>query len=201
MMDKPDIYAAEAFVHAGYPLDVEALLIIELDGPGVEVDELIKRVEAIALGCGSVTCQISTSEAERNLFWAGRKAAFPAVGRISPDYLCMDGTIPRGALPKALARIRELSEKYQLGCANVFHAGDGNRHPLILYDANKPGEIERAEAFGADILKLCVEVGGRLTGQHGVGVEKRDLMATTFDECDLAHQDRRKSAFAPNGLL
>ena len=130
MMDKPAIHAAEAFVHAGYPLDVEALLIIELDGPGVEVDELIKRVEAIAQGCGSTTCQISTSEAERNLFWAGRKAAFPAVGRISPDYLCMDGTIPRGALPKALARIRDLSVKYDLRVANVFHAGDGNLHPL-----------------------------------------------------------------------
>ena len=162
MMDKPAIHAAEAFVHAGYPLDVEALLIIELDGPRVEVDELIKRVEAIAQGCGSTTCQISTSEAERNLFWAGRKAAFPAVGRISPDYLCMDGTIPRGALPKALARIRDLSVKYDLRVANVFHAGDGNLHPLILYDANKPGEMERAEAFGADILRACVEFGGVL---------------------------------------
>ncbi len=167
MMDKPAIHAAEAFVHAGYPLDVEALLIIELDGPSVEVDELIKRVEAIALGCGSTTCQISNSEAERNLFWAGRKAAFPAVGRISPDYLCMDGTIPRGALPQALARIRDLSEKYGLGVANVFHAGDGNLHPLILYDANKPGEMDKAEAFGADILRCCVELGGVLTGEHG----------------------------------
>ncbi len=176
MMDKPAIHAAEAFVHAGYPLDVEALLIIELDGPGVEVDELISRVEAIAQSCGSTTCQISNSEAERNLFWAGRKAAFPAVGRISPDYLCMDGTIPRGALPKALARIRDLSAKYGLRVANVFHAGDGNLHPLILYDANKPGEMERAEAFGADILRCCVELGGVLTGEHGVGIEKRDLM-------------------------
>src|SRR5690606_32812021 len=136
MMDRPAIHAAEAFVNAGYPLDVEALLIIELDGSRIEVDELIKRVEAIALGCGSPTCRISGSEAERDLFWAGRKAAFPAVGRISPDYICMDGTIPRGALPRALARIRELSEKYGLGVANVFHAGDGNLHPLILYDAN-----------------------------------------------------------------
>ncbi|MCP4735483.1 MAG: FAD-binding protein, partial [Bosea sp.] len=185
MMDKPAIHAAEAFVHAGYPLDVEALLIIELDGPAIEVDELITRVEAIALGCGSVTCQISASEAERNLFWAGRKAAFPAVGRISPDYLCMDGTIPRGALPKALTRIRELSEKYGLGVANVFHAGDGNLHPLILYDANKPGEMERAEAFGADILRCCVELGGVLTGEHGVGIEKRDLMLEMFSEIDL----------------
>src|SRR5947199_3900337 len=124
MMDKPDIYAAEAFVHAPYPLDVEALLIIELDGPGVEVDELIRRVEAIANSCGSTTVQISSSEAERNLFWAGRKAAFPAVGRISPDYLCMDGTIPRGKLPEALARIRDLSAQYALRAANGFHAGD-----------------------------------------------------------------------------
>jgi glycolate oxidase len=184
MMDKPAIHAAEAFVHAGYPLDVEALLIIELDGPGVEVDELIGRVEAIAKGCGSTTLQISTSEVERNLFWAGRKAAFPAVGRISPDYLCMDGTIPRGALPKALARIRDLSAKYDLRVANVFHAGDGNLHPLILYDANQPGEMERAEAFGADILRACVEFGGVLTGEHGVGIEKRDLMPEMFSEID-----------------
>src|ERR1043166_7062856 len=153
MMDKPAIHAAEAFVHAGYPLDVEALLIIELDGPTVEVDELIARVEAIARGCGSTSCRISTTEAERNLFWAGRKAAFPAVGRISPDYYCMEGTIPRGALPEALARIRDLSAKYDLRVANVFHAGDGTLHPLILYDANQPGEMERAEAFGADILR------------------------------------------------
>jgi glycolate oxidase len=201
MMDKPAIHAAEAFVHAGYPLDVEALLIIELDGPGVEVDELIKRVEKIALSCGSTSCQISNSEVERNLFWAGRKAAFPAVGRISPDYLCMDGTIPRGALPKALARIRELSEKYGLRCANVFHAGDGNLHPLILYDANQPGEIERAEAFGADILRACVEFGGVLTGEHGVGIEKRDLMPEMFSEVDLKQQQRLKCAFDAQGLL
>lgn len=201
MMDKPAIHAAEAFVHAGYPLDVEALLIIELDGPGVEVDELIDRVEKIALGCGSTTCQISTSEAERNLFWAGRKAAFPAVGRISPDYLCMDGTIPRGALPQALARIRDLSAKYGLGVANVFHAGDGNLHPLILYDANKPGEMDKAEAFGADILRCCVELGGVLTGEHGVGVEKRDLMPEMFSEIDLNQQQRLKCAFDAQGLL
>jgi glycolate oxidase len=201
MMDKPAIHAAEAFVHAGYPLDVEALLIIELDGPGVEVDELIRRVEAIAQGCGSTTCQISNSETERNLFWAGRKAAFPAVGRISPDYLCMDGTIPRGALPQALARIRELSKKYDLRVANVFHAGDGNLHPLILYDANQPGEMERAEAFGADILRACVELGGVLTGEHGVGIEKRDLMGEMFSEIDLNQQQRLKCAFDAQGLL
>ena len=202
MMDKPAIHAAEAFVHAGYPLDVEALLIIELDGPAIEVDELIKRVEAIAHRCGSVTCQISNSEAERNLFWAGRKAAFPAVGRISPDYLCMDGTIPRGALPKALTRIRELSEKYGLGVANVFHAGDGNLHPLILYDANKPGEMERAEAFGADILRCCVELGGvldrRAWRRHR---EARPDGARCSREIDLNQQQRLKCAFDAQGLL
>ncbi|MDB5620159.1 FAD-linked oxidase C-terminal domain-containing protein [Tardiphaga sp.] len=201
MMDKPAIHAAEAFVHAGYPLDVEALLIIELDGPGVEVDELITRVEAIALGCGSTTCQISTSEQQRLLFWSGRKAAFPAVGRISPDYLCMDGTIPRAALPLVLRRMKEMSAKYGLGVANVFHAGDGNLHPLILYDANKPGELQRAEDFGADILRHCVEVGCFLTGEHGVGIEKRDLMPSMFSEIDLNQQQRLKCAFDAQGLL
>ena len=160
----------------------------------------VKR-ENIALGCGSTSCRISNSEAERNLFWAGRKAAFPAVGRISPDYYCMDGTIPRAKLPLVLKRMKEMSAKYGLGVANVFHAGDGNLHPLILYDANKEGELDRAEAFGADILKLCVEVGGVLTGEHGVGVEKRDLMPTMFSEIDLAAQERVKCAFDPKGLL
>lgn len=201
MMDKPAIHAAEAFVHAGYPLDVEALLIIELDGPGVEVDELIRRVEEIAGRCRSTTCQISTSEQERLLFWAGRKAAFPAVGRISPDYLCMDGTIPRGKLPEVLARMKVLSEKYGLLVANVFHAGDGNLHPLILYDANKPGDTDKAEAFGADILRACVELGGVLTGEHGVGIEKRDLMPEMFTEVDLNQQQRLKCAFDAGGLL
>ena len=201
MMDRPAIHAVEEFVHAGYPLDVEALLIVELDGPQAEVDHLIGRVEAIARQCRATTCRISTSEQERLLFWAGRKAAFPAVGRISPDYYCMDGTIPRARLPLVLARMREMSERYQLAVANVFHAGDGNLHPLILYDANKPGELERAEAFGGDILKLCVEVGGVLTGEHGVGVEKRDLMPVMFTEADLAQQQRLKCAFDAKGLL
>jgi glycolate oxidase len=201
MMDKNAIHAAEAFVHAGYPLDVEALLIIELDGPSVEVDELIGRVEKIARDCGSTTLQISNSEQERLLFWAGRKAAFPAVGRMSPDYLCMDGTIPRGKLPTVLARIRDLSEKYGLRVANVFHAGDGNLHPLILYDANIPEEMDKAEAFGADILRACVEMGGVLTGEHGVGVEKRDLMPEMFSDIDLAQQQRLKCAFDTQGLL
>ncbi|MPZ57202.1 MAG: FAD-binding protein [Rhizobiales bacterium] len=201
MMDRPAIHAAEAFVHAGYPLDVEALLIVELDGPQAECDHLIERVSEIARACRAVTLKVSTSEQERLLFWAGRKAAFPAVGRISPDYYCMDGTIPRGKLPLVLNRMRAMSERYGLQVANVFHAGDGNLHPLILYDANKPGELDRAEQFGADILRLCVEVGGVLTGEHGVGVEKRDLMPTMFSEIDLNQQQRLKCAFDAKGLL
>jgi glycolate oxidase len=201
MMDRPAIHAAEEFVHAGYPLDVEALLIVELDGPRAEVDHLLARVEAIARECRAVTCRVSATEEERLLFWAGRKAAFPAVGRISPDYYCMDGTIPRAQLPLVLRRMQEFSAKYGLRVANVFHAGDGNLHPLILYDANKPGELERAEAFGADILRLCVEVGGVLTGEHGVGVEKRDLMPVMFSESDLNQQQRVKCAFDDQSLL
>ncbi|OYD80386.1 FAD-linked oxidase C-terminal domain-containing protein [Azospirillum brasilense] len=201
MMDKPAIHAAEDFVHAGYPLDVEALLIVELDGPAAEVDHLIDRVAEIARSKGCCYSRVSTSEEERLSFWAGRKAAFPAVGRISPDYYCMDGTIPRKALPLVLHRMQEMSDRYALRVANVFHAGDGNLHPLILYDANKPGELERAEAFGNDILRLCVEVGGVLTGEHGVGVEKRDLMTDQFDEVDLDQQQRIKCAFDPDGLL
>jgi glycolate oxidase len=201
MMDRPAIHAAEAYAKAGYPLDVEALLIIELDGPAAEVDHLLQRVEQLAKDNRAVSLKISRDETERLSFWAGRKAAFPAVGRISPDYYCMDGTIPRGRLAEVLLEISALSVRHGLRCANVFHAGDGNLHPLILYDANQPGEIERAEAFGADILKLCVEVGGVLTGEHGVGVEKRDLMGTMFSETDLAHQERLKCAFDPGGLL
>jgi len=201
MMDKYAIEAAEAFVHAGYPLDVEALLIVELDGPEAECSSLLDRVSEIAKSCGAATLRASNSEEERINFWAGRKAAFPAVGRISPDYYCMDGTIPRGKLPLVLSRMRELSKQYNLRVANVFHAGDGNLHPLILYDANQADELHRAESFGADILKLCVEVGGVLTGEHGVGVEKRDLMPTMFNETDLAQQQRLKCAFDAEGLL
>src|SRR6202045_3237779 len=201
MMDRPAIHAGEEIVHAGYPLDVEALLIVELDGPRAEVDHLLERVQAIANACRAVTCRVSNSEEERLLFWAGRKAAFPAVGRISPDYLCMDGTIPRAQLPLVLQRMQEMSAKYGLRVANVFHAGDGNLHPLILYDANNPGELDRAEQFGADILRLCVEVGGVLTGEHGVGVEKRDLMPVMFTEIDLKAQQRVKCAFDDKSLL
>ena len=201
MMDKPAINAAEDFVRVGYPRDAEALLIVELDGPAVDVDHLLARVEEIVRARGATDCRVSTSDAERLSFWAGRKAAFPAVGRISPDYLCMDGTIPRKALPQVLTRMSELAVHHGLRVANVFHAGDGNLHPLILYDANNPGELDRAEAFGADILRLCVAVGGVLTGEHGVGIEKRDLMPEMFDEVDLAHQMRVKCAFDGKQLL
>ena len=201
MMDRKAIHAAEAFVNVGYPLDVEALLIVELDGPFAECDHLTAEVERIALGGGAVSCRSSRDETERLAFWAGRKAAFPAVGRLAPDYYCMDGTIPRRRLPEVLMRIEQLAQHYRLGVANVFHAGDGNLHPLILYDANVPGELDRAEAFGSDILRLCVDVGGVLTGEHGVGVEKRDLMPVMFSDVDLAHQQRVKCAFDPLLLL
>jgi glycolate oxidase len=201
MMDRPAIHAAEAFVNVGYPLDVEALLIVELDGVAAECDHLVDKVAAIAQANGSTTLRLSADDAERAGFWAGRKAAFPAVGRLSPDYYCMDGTIPRRRLPEVLQRMGEYSEHYGLGVANVFHAGDGNLHPLILYDANVPGELDRAEAFGNDILRLCVAVGGVLTGEHGVGVEKRDLMPVMFSETDLRQQQRVKCAFDPKLLL
>jgi len=201
MMDRPAILASDDFCNAGYPRNVDALLIVELDGVQAEVTALSTRVRDIAKACRAQTVSESRDEAERLAFWAGRKNAFPAMGRISPDYFCMDGTIPRGRLPQVLARIRELSTRYGLRVANVFHAGDGNLHPLILYDANVPGELEKAEIFGADILRLCVEVGGVLTGEHGVGVEKRDLMPVQFSETDLAQQQRLKCAFDPNGRL
>ena len=201
MMDGKAIAASEAFVGAGYPLDAEALLIVELDGPPEEVEELSARVAEIAREAGATSVKASRDDAERARFWAGRKAAFPAAGRLAPDYYCMDGTIPRHRLPLVLARIRALSADYRLEVANVFHAGDGNLHPLILYDANAPGELARAEAFGADILRLCVEVGGCLTGEHGVGVEKRDLMPVQFSPADLDQQMRVKSAFDPHWLL
>ena len=201
MMDRLAIEAAEAFVHADYPLDAEALLIVELDGCEAEVDHLVEAVEVLARQHGASSIRASTSEDERLLFWAGRKAAFPAVGRISPDYYCMDGTIPRQRLTEVLTRMKQMEGQYHLRVANVFHAGDGNLHPLILYDANQPGELERAEAFGNDILRLCVEVGGVLTGEHGVGVEKRDLMDTMFDAVDLEQQLRLKCAFDAQNLL
>lgn len=201
MMDKLAIEAMQGFVDSGYPLDVEALLVVELDGPQLEVDGLIEKVSDIARGLGASHIRASQTEAERQMFWQGRMSAFPSIGRISPDYLCMDGTIPRHQLPVVLKRMAEMSERHGLRVANVFHAGDGNLHPLILYDANIPGELESAEEFGADILKLCVEVGGVLTGEHGVGVEKRDLMQEMFTDDDLKQQQRVKCAFDPDHLL
>ncbi len=201
MMDTFAIQAAEDFVNAGYPRNVAALLIVELDGPALEVEHLISKVERIATNNNATYIKVSEDEEERLKFWSGRKAAFPAVGRLSPDYLCMDGTIPRGQLAYVLRQMSILSQKYGLRVANVFHAGDGNLHPLILFDANNEGEMEAAEALGADILRLCVQVGGVLTGEHGVGVEKRDLMGEMFTEEDLKQQQRLKCAFDPGHLL
>jgi glycolate oxidase len=201
LMDRAAVGAAEDFVHAGYPVDVAALLIVELDGVAAECDHLLTEVEAIARANGATSVQVSTSEAERLRFWAGRKAAFPAVGRLAPDYFCIDGTIPRRALPQVLNDMAALSESYGLPVVNVFHAGDGNLHPLILYDSNLPDDLARAEAFGADILRLCVAVGGVLTGEHGVGVEKRDLMCDMFGDDDLEQQRRVKAAFDARAML
>lgn len=201
MMDKPAIAAMEQFVRSGYWLDVEAILIVELDGPEVEVNHLLDVVEGIARDVGCSRVRVSEDEDERRQFWAGRMSAFPSVGRLSPDYMTMDGTIPRYQLPTVLMRMAELSGSYGLRVANVFHAGDGNLHPLILYDANRPGELEKAEAFGADILRLCVEVGGVLSGEHGIGIEKRDLMGDMFTDQDMTQQLRLKCAFDGNGLL
>jgi glycolate oxidase len=201
LMDKQIIHAAEDFVHAGYPLDVEGLMVVELDGPDAEVNYLVERVEEIANTANASYIRISENEDERARFWSGRKNAFPAVGRISPDYICVDGTIPRKKLAEVLRRMEGISEKHDLRVANVFHAGDGNLHPLILFDANIEGELERAELVCADILTLCVEVGGVLSGEHGIGVEKRDLMGTMFTEDDLKQQQRLKCAFDPGHLL
>ena len=201
MMDRPAIEAVESFCHAGYPLDVEAILICELDGPAVEVEELVALVGDLAREAGATTIRTSANEEERQRFWLGRKSAFAAAGRMAPDYYVMDGTIPRARLPEILTRIGELSREYDLPVANVFHAGDGNLHPLIMYDSSIPGALRRTEEMGAAILKLCVEVGGVLTGEHGVGVEKRDLMGTMFSEDDLKQQQRIKCAFDPDQLL
>jgi glycolate oxidase len=201
MMDKLAIRAAEDFVHAGYPTDAAAILLCELDGTNEEVSIQIARVRELLLTQGACEVRTAKDEQERQRFWAGRKAAFPAVGRISPDYYCMDGTIPRKHLGKVLATISRWSEEYQLPVANVFHAGDGNLHPLILYDANKSGELERAESFGARILELSVSVGGTITGEHGVGVEKINQMCVQFNAAELLQFHAVKQAFDPDGLL
>jgi glycolate oxidase len=200
-MDRPAIHACEAFAHAGYPLDAEAMLIIEVEGSVREQDELLEKISAICAKFDPISLKISQSAAESAAIWKGRKGAFGAVGRISPDYLCMDGVIPTSQLPDVLRRIGEMSISYNLSVANIFHAGDGNLHPLIMFDANDPASLRKAENFGADILKLCVEVGGCLTGEHGVGVEKRDLMGVQFNEVELEQMRRVKSAFDPGWLL
>jgi glycolate oxidase len=201
MMDKLATRAVEDFVHAGYDLEAEAILLAESDGTREEVSDEIARMTGVMRASGATDIRISQSDAERLRFWSGRKAAFPAVGRISPDYYCIDGSIPRGALGRVLSRIGELSATYGLRCANVFHAGDGNLHPLILYDANNPGELEKTERFAGDILELCIDVGGTITGEHGVGVEKINQMCLQFAIGELAQFHAVKAAFDPEGLL
>ncbi|MDW8469285.1 MAG: FAD-linked oxidase C-terminal domain-containing protein [Burkholderiales bacterium] len=201
MMDRPAARAAEDFVHAGYDTEAAAILLCEADGTPEEVEEEIARIEAVLKGAGATRLTVSRDEAERLRFWSGRKAAFPAVGRISPDYYCMDGTIPRKKLGEVLRFIGELEKKYGLRCPNVFHAGDGNLHPLILYDANDPDELRRTERFAAEVLEKCVAVGGTITGEHGVGVEKIDQMCVQFGAEELETFHAIKRAFDPQKLL
>jgi len=201
MMDKALIHATDNFVKAGYPRDAESMLIVELDGTEIEVDELIEKVNKIAKKNKSSSIKISKNEKQRLKFWAGRKAAFPACGDMSPDYYCMDGTIPRSKLAQVLKEIGRLSKKYGLPVANAFHAGDGNLHPLIMYDANQKGSLEKTEKFGAEILKYCVKVGGVLTGEHGVGVEKRELMCEMFNNNDIQQQIKIKKILDAGSLL
>jgi glycolate oxidase len=201
MMDRLATRAVEEFVHAGYDVGAEAILLAESDGTREEVADEVARMIEVMRSAGATDIRVSSSEAERLRFWSGRKAAFPAVGRISPDYYCIDGSIPRGSLAQVLTRTNGMSEKYRLRCANVFHAGDGNLHPLILYDANVPGELERTEAFAAELLELCIEVGGTITGEHGVGVEKINQMCTQFRPAELEQFRAVKAAFDPDGLL
>lgn len=201
MMDNAALRAAEAFVQVGYPIEAGAILLCELDGNAQTVAQHCDQVYTLLNQAGAQSIKIAENEQQRARFWAGRKAAFPAVGRISPDYYCMDGTIPRHQLAQVLNGISELSQQYQLAVANVFHAGDGNLHPLILFDANKDGELQRAEAFGEKILQLCVQVGGTVTGEHGVGVEKLNSMCIQFNSAELTQFYAVKSAFDPQGLL
>jgi glycolate oxidase len=201
MMDKLATRAVEDFVHAGYDVDAEAILLAESDGTREEVAHEIEKMIEVMRASGATDIRCSSSDAERLRFWSGRKAAFPAVGRISPDYYCIDGSIPRGALAHVLRRTEEMSAKYALRCANVFHAGDGNLHPLILYDANIPGELAKTEEFAAELLELCIEVGGTITGEHGVGIEKINQMCSQFTTAELVQFHAVKAAFDPPGLL
>ena len=200
-MDKALIEATDKFAKAGYPRDADALLIVELDGTNSEVDEMIKNVSEIAKKNNSSSIKLSKNEKERLSFWAGRKAAFPAMGAMAPDYYCMDGSIPRGKLAEVLNEIKRLSKKYNLGVANAFHAGDGNLHPLIMFDANDKEQLRKTEEFGAEILKYCVKVGGVLTGEHGVGIEKRELMCEMFNDSDIQQQLNIKKSLDNNSLL
>jgi glycolate oxidase len=201
MMDRTSVRMVEPFVRAGYDLEAAAILLCEADGTALEVAEEIERMKAVFEGAGATAIAVSQSEAERMRFWSGRKNAFPAAGRISPDYYCMDGTIPRKQLARVLKGIEEMEQTFGLRCSNVFHAGDGNMHPLILFDANQPGEFERAEAFGAAILALCVEVGGTITGEHGVGMEKINSMCVQFGRKELDAFFEVKRAFDAPMLL
>ena len=201
MMDRPTIAAVEPFVHAGYPLEAEAILLCESDGTSAEVEEEILRTEALMRSAGATECRVSRDEDERLRFWAGRKAAFPAMGALAPDYYCMDGSIPRRRLAAVLQAIRQMESRYRLRCTNVFHAGDGNLHPLILFDCNIPDEVARAEAFGSEILELCVREGGSITGEHGVGMEKINQMCVQFGSGELEAFHAVKHAFDDLGLL
>ncbi len=201
LMDKSAIRAAEDFIHAGYPVDAAAILLCEVDGSQAEVDAQVTQVQAVLQQGGAIDIQIAVDEAQRKTFWAGRKAAFPAVGRLSPDYYCMDGTIPRFQLGKILQRVHDLSDEYGLAVVNVFHAGDGNLHPLILYDANIPGQLDQTEKMGGEILAACVELGGTITGEHGVGVEKLDQMCIQFNAAELQQFLDIKTAFDTKNLL
>jgi glycolate oxidase len=201
MMDQAATRAVEQFVHAQYPLDAAAVLLVESDGTAAEVAAEMAEIRRVLTESGATGIRVSRDEAQRLLYWSGRKAAFPAVGRLSPDYYCIDGTIPRAALPRMLKQIEIWSREFGLACANVFHAGDGNLHPLILFDANKPGDKERTIAFGDRILELCIEVGGTITGEHGVGVEKLSGMCAQFNEAERARFLAVKRAFDEHGLL
>jgi len=201
MMDQAATRAVEEYVHAGYPLDAVAVLLVEADGAPAEVAADMAEIKRVLAEAGATEIRVSKDEKQRLLFWSGRKAAFPAIGRLTPDYYCMDGTIPRRALPDVLTRIGAMSEKYRLRCANVFHAGDGNLHPLIMFDANVDDEVERAEAFGAAICELSIEVGGTITGEHGVGVEKIQGMCQQFAPAELERFLAVKTAFDAHGLL
>ena len=201
MMDSLAIQAAESFVHAGYPTDAAAILLCELDGNAAEIEQQTRVVQALLQEQGASSVRLARDQAEMEKFWSGRKASFPAVGRMAPDYYCMDGTIPRNRLGEVLASISELSERFGLAVANVFHAGDGNLHPLILYDSAEPGELEKAEQLGGLILERCVEAGGTITGEHGVGIEKINQMCVQFSEAELEQFHRLKAAFDVQGIL